>query len=125
MKEAAFTSRFRLWAKRNLGTCAVEVKHTRGRDVFHTRELKEHQLMSLLAAQSDTGLAYKIPDDGRAYKPFDMVLYRNSDAWLVVCYPEVFCVIDAADCERVKRKASLGVGEASSIARLTLPLSVL
>lgn len=125
MKEASFSGRFRLWAKVHLGTCAVEVKHTRGLDKFFTRELKEHQVWSLLAAQSAEGLAYKIPDDGRAYKPFDMVLLKEADAWLVICYPDRFVVIDAVDCWGIKKEASLSKERASSIAHITSPLSAL
>ena len=93
--EALFTAKFRIWAKKHMHTGAFEIKHTRGKDYFNMRELYEHQRMALLAADSKEGFAYKIPDDGRAFKPFDMIVFKESDAWVVIAYPKEFVIIEA------------------------------
>jgi len=93
-QEAKFTTKFRKWAKKHMPTCAIEIKHARGSNIFDCGELKEHQRDSLLAAASEKHpLVYKIPDDGIAYKPFDMFVFKNAKAYVVVCYIDNFAVI--------------------------------
>ncbi len=121
-REASFTTAFRAWAKTR-PSAAWEIKHTRGRDRFQMRELKQHQIDALLAVKGPYGFAYKIPDDGVAYKPFDLFVLRKTAAWVVICYPKYFCVIDAAKIARLKdKKASLTFDEAMALSSFTVRL---
>ncbi len=92
-QEAAFSIKFRLWAKKHLGTSAIEVKHTRGSDKFRCSELKEHQYWSLKAANEKSGLAYKVPDDGMGSKPFDMIVLKRVSAYVVISFPQGVALI--------------------------------
>lgn len=122
-QEAEFTRKFLQWARSHLlVSCAIEVKHTRGRAKFRMAELKGHQRDALAAASSFLGLAYKIPDDGRAYKPFDAVLLTGADAWVALCFPGEFFVIDAARLARWEGP-SLPRDAAAKMARFTGALS--
>lgn len=100
-QEAKFTTMLMPWITENLGTCAWEIKHTRGKKYFLMRELKEHQRMFLLRAKK-RGLSYKIPDDGRAYKPFDGFTIKQAPAYVILCYPGMFYVIDIEKILRYK-----------------------
>lgn len=95
--EQKFTGRFRLWAKRHMPSCVVEVKHTRGVDRFRCSELKEHQYWSLKAARSKDGLAYKIPDDGMGSKPFDLILLKKVPAYVVIRFASGTVGVDVDD----------------------------
>lgn len=119
-QEAKFTTRVRKWL-RDHGTGAYEIKHTRGSEHFNCRELKRHQRDCLLAAASPIGFAYKIPDDGVAYKPFDVVAFKGARAYVVICYPEEFSVIPIAKMEGW-RAPTLSVRNARIIAEVTLRL---
>lgn len=95
--EQKFSTRFRLWAKTNMPSCVIEIKHTRGLDKFRCRELKDHQYWSLKAARSRSGLAYKIPDDGMGSKPFDMIIMRKALAYVVIRFATDTVAIDIDD----------------------------
>lgn len=95
--EQKFSTRFRLWAKTNMPSCVIEIKHTRGLDKFRCSELKDHQYWSLKAAKSKSGLAYKIPDDGMGSKPFDMIILRNFAALVVIRFAMGTVAIDIDD----------------------------
>lgn len=116
-RESNFTSAFRRWAMFQ-PSAAWEVKHTRGRPSFLMRELKQHQVDALRAVKGPYGFAYKIPDDGIAYKPFDMFSLRGEPAWVVIAYPEAFCVIDVDAMAVLKdaKRSSLSFKEAKAIA---------
>lgn len=119
--EAEFTTKVKRWL-RGFGAGAYEIKHTRGSEWFICRELKRHQRDCLLAASSPTGFVYKIPDDGIAYKPFDLFVLRDTPAYVVICYPEEFCVIPIARMEEW-RAPTLSVRNARLLADFTLRLS--
>lgn len=53
----------------------------------------DHQIAALLAAKR-SGILYKIPDDSRGIKPFDMVYLKGVLAFVVIKYPSFFCLID-------------------------------
>lgn len=92
-KEAAFTTRFLLWARGNILAPAVfEIKSTRGKDTFYIREFKEHQRNALLAATEGI-FTYKISDSALGYKPFDAILFGKMRGYLVLAYPQRFYVI--------------------------------
>lgn len=92
-REQHETTKFLKWAKKNLPRAAVfEVKHTRGKTFFSIKELEKHQRAALRSAKT-VGFPYKIPDTGYQ-NPFDAVLFRNMDAYLVIIYPSCVAVID-------------------------------
>lgn len=123
-QEATFTTRFRRWAAENIGTGAYEIKHTRGSDTFRCAELKDHQKDALRAAKGKYGLAFKIPDEGYSYRPFDMFVLRQTPAWVVIAYPKGFVVIDI-DKFLTWKEPSLGYTQACGLSAFIKPLSVL
>lgn len=122
--EAAFTTKFRRWASEHVGTGAYEIKHTRGSNSFYCAELKEHQIDALKAAKGKYGLAYKIPDEGLAYRPFDMFVLKGSRAWVVIAYPKAFVVIDI-DKFLCWKEPSLSYEQALGLSTFTRPLGAL
>ena len=94
-REARFTVYFRHWLKAHPALSAVfELKQTRT-DSIAFNAVEPHQLNALLAAKGDQGVIYKIPDDSRGVKPFDISYHRLSDAYVVVKFPSCFVIIDA------------------------------
>lgn len=117
-KEANFTTRFAHWSRLNIPAPAVfEIKHTRGKATFPLREIRTHQKAALLAAVSTKPFAYKIPDDSRSYKPFDMCLFGTMDAYVVIAYPQGYVCIGAEIFfEKTKDMTSLTYPAALKIA---------
>lgn len=91
-REAEFTTKFLRWARKNSVTGAYEVKHTRGEEKFNKKELHAHQRDALVACRI-ASFAYKIPDDGYAYKPFDLFVLNKTAAYLVICFPKTFALL--------------------------------
>ncbi len=114
--EQGFSTRFRLWAKKSMGHCVLELKHTRGLNRFRCSELKEHQYWSLKAAKSTAGLAYKIPDDGMGSKPFDMIVLRRTPAYVVIRFASGTVLIDIDDWDLSWK--SLSYDKAISVGRI-------
>ena len=75
----------------------IEVKHTRGKERFNMKELKEHQIDALNAATTEEGIWWKIPDTGFGASPFDVLFYKNSDAFVIIAYPTWVCCIHIHD----------------------------
>lgn len=105
-REAAFQTLFRHWvrSKPSLPTGAYELKQTTT-DSIPFSDVQLHQLAALEAAQSGTGILYKIPDDSRGVKPFDMVYLQSSTAWIVIRFPKFFCVISLESFEIEKSRS--------------------
>lgn len=92
-REAEFGRLFRHWLNENrMPSAAFELKQTTTNRLPFS-SVKEHQLNALLAVKKES-LLYKIPDDSRGIKPFDMVYLHMACAFVVIRYPEVFVVID-------------------------------
>lgn len=99
-REANFGSLFRHWLMANTyarPSAAYELKQTRT-DRIRWDAVKEHQIDALFAAKSpsvdDKGLLYKAPDDSRGMKPFDFFYLHGVEAYVVIRFPEFFCLID-------------------------------
>jgi hypothetical protein len=122
-REAQFSTKCLPWCLRTFGTGLYEFKHTRGKMKFNMRELKQHQRDWLRAVQSPTGASYKIPDDGRSYKPGDGFAMKNEMSYVVIAYPEFFCVIDGL--RLYDWKGMLSSEEAKNIAISTHKFNVL
>lgn len=119
-REATFSVLFRHWIRANKQTSApYEMKQTTT-DSLPFRELKEAQVMWLQAAKSDEGVLIRVI--GHGGEP-DYAYYRNSPAWVVVKYPDRFCVIDidifVTFRDTIFRK-SLTADHAQGIAALTV-----
>jgi len=92
--EAEATTKLLPWLKENVGTGAYEIKHDRRTGKIRLDEFKEHQLAALAAAErGDKGIAYKISDESRGFKPFDVFVLRGVQAWLVLVYSNyAYCI---------------------------------
>lgn len=97
-REANFTILFRHWLYSKKGTifksCAFELKQTQT-DFIPWEAIKEHQIDALMAVKhGKKGLLWKLPDDSRNIKPFDLFYLKNERAYIVIKYPNFFCFID-------------------------------
>lgn len=125
-REAKFTTLFRHWVranKRNLFSSAFELKQTTGKSIPFS-DVQEHQLDALLAAKHD-GLLYKAPDDSRGIKPFDMFFLYNARAFVVIRYPDFFCLIDVEvfiEERQISERKSLTAQRAREIAHEVIEL---
>lgn len=126
-REAEFQTLFRHWLRANpMMTAAFELKQTRT-DSLPFSDVQEHQIFALesVAEKKGKGLLYKIPDDSRGIKPFDMVYLRAARAFVVIRYPKCFCIIDVDAFTKEKRESdrkSLTSERARSIAQYTVDL---
>lgn len=71
----------------------IEVKHTRGKDRFNCRELKDHQLDALMACETSGGFTFKIPDSGYGFLPFDLLMYKKATTYVCICFPKNFYLV--------------------------------
>ena len=101
-READFNSTFRSWLKANpMPSAAFELKQTTT-DSLPFSSVKDHQLWALLAVKNNQ-LLFKIPDAGYQ-NPFDFFYFNQAKAYVVIKYPDFFCVIDIDDW--IKENAS-------------------
>lgn len=118
-QEAAITTRINKWFPRMIGqSCPYEVKHTRGEVTFKLRELKQHQRDYLLAATTEHGMHWKIPDTGFGQCPFDSFVFKNSPAFVIIAYPTfVFALnIEEVDNMILNDQKTLSEDEANAYA---------
>lgn len=121
-REASFQSIFNRWLRREFlqgrsGGWAFELKQTQ-RDYLPFSAVEEHQLDALLAA-SHGGLVHKISDETRGYKPFDCFALAGAEAFVVIRYPDFFCLIEVNEFEEeklVSKRKSLTSERAKEIA---------
>jgi len=102
MKEKDFQSTFNKWVRaRFRKTAAFELKLCRGNSLPFDA-VAPHQSRALYEAKNGT-LIYKIPDVGYQ-NPFDSFCLSNVPAYVVIKYPDFFCLIDIDDwMNEVKR----------------------
>ena len=96
--ESNFSLVFKSWFranKRKFESCVFELKHTRGSTTFNIKEWKEEQRDHALACKSDEGNLMRF-SSGTTGMP-DYGFYRNAYAYVVICFPKAFYVIDADD----------------------------
>lgn len=94
-REAQFTQLFRHWLKANPNfttSAAFELKQT-GSNSLPFSAVVEHQITGLQAANSSTGILFKLPDDSRGIKPFDLFYLKDCPAYVVIKYPLGFEII--------------------------------
>ena len=127
-REAEFQTLFRHWLKAHPMpmSCAFELKQTTT-DSLPFDAVQDHQVAALQACHHSTiGFLYKIPDDSRGVKPFDMMYFREARGFVVIRYPDFFCLIDVGKFiverdVRSKRK-SLTAAAARGIAYMVIDL---
>lgn len=89
--EASFNTEFNHWLKNVWKkTGAFELKYTKT-DSLPFRSVQPHQLAALIAVRKQT-FVFKIPDAGWQ-NPFDCFCLRKEPAYVVIKYPEFFCLI--------------------------------
>lgn len=95
-READFTTKFRHWLKVYFtgNSTAFELKQTRN-DSIAFNAVKDHQIDALRAVKKT--FSYKIPDDSRGVKPFDLFYMNKANGIVVIKYPKVFVLIDVDD----------------------------
>ncbi len=126
-REAKFTVLFRHWMMANpcYECCAFELKQTQ-KDYINFKEIQEHQIDALMAVKHGAkGLLWKLPDDSRGIKPFDLFYLKNASAYVVIKYPKMFCLIDIDKFCSVKKtsgQASLNSYLAEKIATQVVKL---
>lgn len=126
-KEAKFQTLFNHWLRANIKTLkgsgfAFELKDTRGKQYLSWDAVKSHQAAYLMAA-SGKGIIYKISDQSRGYKPFDCFMLKNAKSFVVINYPDFFCLIEIdlfVEARSVSEAKSLTAPEARQIASLVI-----
>lgn len=93
-REAEFGRLFRHWLRSQKwrGSAAFELKQTVEHSIPFS-DVQPHQIDALRAAKGD-GLLHKISDESRGVLPFDMFFLQNAQAYVVIRYPDFFCLID-------------------------------
>ena len=123
--EAKHTPAIYKWLLQKINkSVPLEVKHTRGGNTFNFKELAEHQLLYLQAATTERGFAYKLPDDGE-WKPFDVIIFKNTDAYVAIIYPgDIVHILKIQTIYKLKEKkiVSLHKDEARRLAFFTMQL---
>jgi len=97
-QESDFGLIFRAWMKANkrkFESAVFELKDTRGKTYFPLSEWQEAQRTHALACKADTGNLMRF-SSGTTGMP-DYGFYRNAYAYVVICFPKAFYVIDADD----------------------------
>lgn len=121
-REANFNSLFNKWVKNVYRkTAAFELKQTTT-DSLPFSALQEHQAQALLQARWET-FVFKIHDAGYQ-NPFDAFSLSGVPAYVVIKYPDFFCLIDIEtfmlESKRSKRR-SLTSFRAQEIASKVIP----
>jgi hypothetical protein len=124
-REAEFGRLFRHWIKANRPheSAAYELKQTLT-DSIPFSDVQDHQIDALLAVE-DAHLLYKIPDDSRGVKPFDMVYLTRAKAYVVIRFPEWFCGIRVKvfiEEKKTSKRKSLTARRALDIATFSVRL---
>ena len=128
-REANFGQTFRSWIKSQPlyfpNGAVFELKQTTTNSIPFS-DVQDHQIDALVASElNHNGLLYKIPDDSRGIKPYDMVYLRKTNAYIVIKYPKCFSVIPVMsfieETSKSKRK-SLTSERARDISYVTVSL---
>lgn len=92
-REANFQITFNHWLKNVWKkTGAFELKQTKTDSIPFT-DVKEHQAQALDQVRYGSTFVYKIPDVGYQ-NPFDCFSMAGEEAYVVIKYPDFFCLID-------------------------------
>lgn len=105
-REARFQTQFNKWLTKEFKETGVfELKHTHGKDSLPFNAVKDHQLRALSIAKHGV-FSYKISDfDMIGFKPFDCFCVARVMAYVVIKYPDFFCLIDIDDFIKEKGRS--------------------
>lgn len=121
--EANFNTYFNHWLKNVYKkTGAFELKQTKTQSIAFN-SVVSHQVQALKNAKNGI-LVYKIPDVGYQ-NPFDCFSLAGVDAFVVIKYPNFFCLIDINDWiqeEKISERKSLLSIRAKEIATLVVTI---
>lgn len=124
-KEVDFQTLFRHYIRANPLPLSshVELKDSRGKDYISFSEVKQQQIDSALASNSDKGNLVRI-EVGTTGAP-DFAYYRNAPAYIIIRFPKQFSIISIGtfllEKERSRRK-SLTSDRAQEISIKTVSL---
>lgn len=124
-KEVDFQTLFRHYIRAHPFNISshIELKDSRGKDYIAFSEVKQQQIDSALASNSDIGNLIRI-EVGTTGAP-DFAYYRNSPAYIVIRFPTQFSIISIGtfmlEKERSRRK-SLTSSRAQEISVKTVSL---
>lgn len=124
-REANFGTLFRHYMRAHpfAESAAFELKQTR-EDSLPFSDVQPHQIDALLAVKH-SNLLYKAPDDSRGVKPFDFFYMHQALAYVVIRYPDFFCIIDIdkfIDEDKRSQRRSLVSFRARQISTLVVEL---
>lgn len=117
-QESKFAIKFRHWLMANpMATGAFEIKDTRGKKAFPLREWKEEQRNYAEAIKySKKGVLIRTEGVAGLH---DYVYLRNAYSWVVINYPEGFCIVDS-ETLNLQKKKSLNFLELSDLSHTTV-----
>lgn len=117
---------FRHWLMANvdgLGTCALEMKDSRGKDSISFDEIKESQIdYGRAIMESPKGVLVRTLGGGG--EP-DYIFMKKEKAFTVIKFPDCFCVINTrllGNMKVMSAKKSLTLEKAKEIAEQIIPL---
>jgi len=90
-QHAAVSAWMRDFLKTHHG-CAIEVKHTRGKDSIPFSALEEHQRVALAAVFGNI-VVHKLDDGGLRKLPFDLFGLAHVPAFVAVRYPDFIAIV--------------------------------
>lgn len=94
--EASQHTKIEAWIRYFLKThlaCKVELKHTRGKDVFYMREIAEHQHDDLRSFQEGESFVHKFDDVGLRKKPSDFIGVKGGYSFVAIKYNDCIVII--------------------------------
>lgn len=121
-QEQDITPAINLWFSFIYPTSAPwEIKHTREEKTFKLSEIKVHQWDYLEAATTARGCTYKIVDFGPTSPPFDVLHYKNSDAFVIVAFPKRVHAIHILDMiAHREKKTTMTEAEAEQVSKYSI-----
>ncbi len=78
------TEKIMPWIKKNLGTCAIEIKATYKKSI-PVSAVKEHQIKALMAVHMGT-FVHKLSDAGHTRQPFDAIVMQKMPAYVIAAF---------------------------------------
>lgn len=121
-REANFGLKFRTWFEKNPRlSCSIELKDSRGKNYINFSEITDEQFKSGLANKSDKGNLMRVSSGNIGTA--DYIFLRNAFAYVVIRYPQFFCLIDIETLYNEKKNSkrkSLTASRAKDIAILVV-----
>lgn len=94
--EASQHTKIEAWMRhflKNHTACKVELKHTRGNNLFYFSDIKPHQYDDLEAFDSGVPFVHKFDDVGYRKKPCDFIGVAGGYAFVAIRYPKSICIL--------------------------------